>query len=702
MNSQERIKTFNETLAVVEDAGYSIAGKRLDLHSTSETREAVYLSGKEVLDLIGNPRRVVPFSMGGRCSFSVENMDTLECARQESVSDFKQLRNKKKPALVLNFANPFTPGGGVMKGARAQEEELCRRSTLYASLTSDKARAFYEDNEAEGGNAFTHGAVISPCVDVFRNVDGSLMEDPFTVAVITMAAPFAPGLKELGDMVISQILRTRIEGMLQLAVEHGYDFLVLGAWGCGVFGNDPNMVADAFLDVFKSIRGASHNGHSEGPGCDSLFSRVCFAILDHSGTQSNLHAFEDAFGDYHKDQDDAETDRVRSRIAKREEAHLDKFQGCLVGGAVGDALGYPVEFMSDTDIRRKYGSKGIAKYELDAKSGLALISDDTQMTLFTAAGILEGSTRMHLRGIAGHPAAYIYRAYLDWLYTQEPDFKDNPHSSWLADLRDLHARRAPGNTCLSALRSGKRGTMDKPLNNSKGCGGVMRVAPMGLFFSDSDDLIVAAAEVAAITHGHPLGYIPAAALAYIVHRCAMEIEPDCKHRRCLFNGIIDDCCKKLPMWFPQHARAASYTAELLQKALDLSRHDEWSSRNIREIGEGWVGDEALAIAVYACMRHTNDFGKAIIVAVNHDGDSDSTGAIAGNIMGAMHGLSGIDSKWLEKLELKAVILEVARDLCDDCPMEEFGHYRDDRWFAKYGTSCMGTIGINDFLRGNGA
>ncbi len=119
------------------------------------------------------------------------------------------------------------------------------------------------------------------------------------------------------------------------------------------------MVADAFLDVFRNIRGASHNGHSEGPGCDSLFSHVRFAVLDHSGVQSNLHAFEDAFGDYHKDQDDAETDRTHSRIAKSEEAHLDKFQGCLVGGAVGDALGYPVEFMSDADIRKKHGSRGI-------------------------------------------------------------------------------------------------------------------------------------------------------------------------------------------------------------------------------------------------------------------------------------------------------------------------------------------------------
>lgn len=702
MDARERIETFRETLAIIEGGGYGLPGKRVDLHSPTEIREAVYISEEDVLDLVGNPRRTVPFSAGGRCSFSVENMDTLECAQQESASDFKQLRNDEVPVLVLNFANPFTPGGGVANGARAQEEELCRRSTLYASLTSDAARAFYMDNKVKGGSVFTHGALLSPCVDVFRDTDGSLMEEPFTVAVITMAAPRASSLRGTDDSELAYILRKRIGRMLDVAVGYGYDRLILGAWGCGAFGNSPEMVAKAFLDVFGNMNGMLPDRHFGERGCDIVFSKVCFAILDRSGSGSNLHAFERIFGDDRDIENDIEHCEIRRRIAEREEAHLDKFQGCLVGGAVEDALGYPVEFMYDADIRQEFGSRGITEYRLDTKSGLALISDDTQMTLFTAAGILEGTTRMHMRGIAGHPAAYIYRAYLDWLYTQEPGFKDNPHSSWLADLKELHARRAPGNTCLSALRSGKRGTMDKPLNNSKGCGGVMRVAPMGLFFSDSDDLIVAAAEVAAITHGHPLGYIPAAALAYIVHRCAMEVEVGCEHRRHLFVGIIDDCCKKLPAWFPDHARAAGYMAELLQRALDLSRRDEWSSKNIRQIGEGWVGEEALAIAVYACMRHTNDFGKAVRVAVNHDGDSDSTGAIAGNIMGAMHGLSSIDDRWLEKLELRDVILEVARDLCDDCPMDEYGHYRDGKWLAKYGSSCMGTIAINDFLRGNGA
>ena len=169
------------------------------------------------------------------------------------------------------------------------------------------------------------------------------------------------------------------------------------------------------------------------------------------------------------------------------QAYLDKIQGSLVGGAIGDAFGYPVEFLSLDEIKQKYGLSGITKYELDKQTGTAVISDDTQMTLFTATGLLVGDTRLSMRGIAGEPSSYVFLSYLNWMETQGITIADPFRVSWLMDVRELYVRRAPGNTCLSALggrtHKSEYATIQKPINESKGCGGVMRVAPVGLFYN---------------------------------------------------------------------------------------------------------------------------------------------------------------------------------------------------------------------------
>lgn len=154
-----------------------------------------------------------------------------------------------------------------------------------------------------------------------------------------------------------------------------------------------------------------------------------------------------------------------------------------------------------------------------ALDGAARISDDTQMTLFTANGLLFGTTRGCLRGIQGPYPSYFAEAYREWYKTKTSDYPAAVRfqTSWLLNVPARYARRAPGNTCLSALEEGGDGSIEHPINYSKGCGSVMRVAPVGLYFGGSRlaglaaDLM--AADVAALTHGHPLGYMPAALLA---------------------------------------------------------------------------------------------------------------------------------------------------------------------------------------------
>ena len=207
----------------------------------------------------------------------------------------------------------------------------------------------------------------------------------------------------------------------------------------------------------------------------------------------------------------------------------------------------------------------------------------------------------------------------------------------------------------------------------------MRVAPIGLYFAEKSVPIEKSdrigAKAAAITHGHELGWLPAAVLVHII-RHLVETEGES------ILTAVQDARFTLPDVYPE-AEKIDVLQALLQKAIDLSKSELDDLDAIRQLGQGWVGEEALAIAVYCALRHPDSFEDAIIAAVNHSGDSDSTGAIAGNIMGAALGLEAIPEKYLERLELRDVILDLADDLFNDCQMEEYGDYEDPIWEAKY-------------------
>lgn len=341
---------------------------------------------------------------------------------------------------------------------------------------------------------------------------------------------------------------------------------------------------------------------------------------------------------------------------------MDHFRGCLLGGAIGDALGWPVEFLKLKEIKKRYGAAGITDL-VEGIKGKAEITDDTQMTLFTAEGILRAETRRNEKG-ACHPPSVVYNAYLRWLSTQGyPKIKDRNwiYDGWLIGVKELHERRAPGHTCLSALSAGRKGTIEKPINNSKGCGGVMRVAPAGLFYR-KESAFNMAAEFAALTHGHPAGYLSAGALAHMI---ASIIE----------GQDIEAVVKSALAELQNHENHQECTRSLHQ-ALELSRSSLSDVDAICQLGQGWVGEEALGIAAYCALKHRKDFKKALIAAVNHDGDSDSTGAIAGNILGAYLGLKEIPEDWVQKVELKEVLTQIADDLLTE-------HQKSREWRERY-------------------
>ena len=373
---------------------------------------------------------------------------------------------------------------------------------------------------------------------------------------------------------------------------------------------------------------------------------------------------------------------VREIIQENHEVNntrsIDKFHGCLIGGAAGDALCYAVEFMHENQIISKYGNDGITEYEL--KNGVAEISDDTQMTLFTANGLLFGTTRGMTRGIMGDYESYIQIMYQNWYRTQKETYpiQEDYLCSWLMNIPALFSRRAPGNTCLSAIKQGAEGSTVHPINDSKGCGGVMRVAPIGLYFVNkhqqfemSDKL---GAEAAALTHGHDLGFIPAAALVHIIRALLEE--------RISLKDAVKDAIDAMRKLFPDAKHINEFTA-IMEKSIMLSDTASDDLNAIHQLGEGWVAEETLAIAVYCALKYERDFDKAIRVAVNHNGDSDSTGAVCGNILGAYLGYDAIPQKYKEHLELHDIIIEIADDLYNDCRISEYDSNRDEVWESKY-------------------
>ena len=219
---------------------------------------------------------------------------------------------------------------------------------------------------------------------------------------------------------------------------------------------------------------------------------------------------------------------------------------------------------------------------------------------------------------------------------------------------------------MSALRQEQLGSIERPINNSKGCGGVMRVAPIGLYFDvpreEQAKVDRLGAEAAALTHGHELGYIPAAALVHIISLIAHD------PNMTLLDAVLD-MKASIGMQFA----GADHLQEFLEgidRAIGLAKTSADDLVAIRQLGEGWVGDEALDIALYCVLKYQDDFEKAIVAAVNHDGDSDSTGSITGNILGAYLGLKSIPEKYLKNLELMDLLTTMAEDLYRDCQSEE--------------------------------
>ena len=301
---------------------------------------------------------------------------------------------------------------------------------------------------------------------------------------------------------------------------------------------------------------------------------------------------------------------LRQRAVVTDDLYADRILGCLLGGAVGDALGYKVEFCSLREIRERFGPAGIQQPVLNS-AGKAVVSDDTQMTLFTAEGLIEGFAR-NGSTTTTNPLDAVRAATLDW-YAMQMGW---PTRGRLATFALLGEDRHRGTTCTSGCALGATGTPENPNNDSKTCGGVMRVAPVGLWLGLSDeDAFELAARCAAQTHGHPTGYLSAGALASMVRNLLVGLDP----ARCADRAVE----------IAQSWTHADETVAAIESACDLAgRRIADRANAVAQLGKGWDGHDALAIGLYSVLVAA-DFPDAVQVASNHGGDSDSTASIAG-------------------------------------------------------------------------
>lgn len=321
----------------------------------------------------------------------------------------------------------------------------------------------------------------------------------------------------------------------------------------------------------------------------------------------------------------------------------DRIKGCYFGGAIGDALGWPVEFMTRDQIGDSYGPGGIKELQLNHR-GKAEISDDTQMTLFVAEGLTNA------KRLKWPITQTVREAIIKWgEATQNDQNFEYSHAramDQLLDFEELYARRGPGRTCISAIKNGAWGTPDEQINESKGCGGVMRAAAAGLLEKPVRAFYHGTLQ-AAMTHGHPSGHFAAGAFAMIISY--------------LMGGLNTRQAAEsiLSYMISLKEPGMAEVIHSLSRALGINGKEQ-GYEGLRFLGEGWVAEEALAIAVFCALEHQDSYEDGIRLAVNHSGDSDSTGAMAGQLLGAHLGYEKIPTRWTEVIEARSAIEMISR------------------------------------------
>ena len=355
----------------------------------------------------------------------------------------------------------------------------------------------------------------------------------------------------------------------------------------------------------------------------------------------------------------------------------DVFRGCLLGLAVGDAMGYTVDSKSLEEICADYGPNGLLGYDL--VNGYADVTSYTQIAAFTANGLLFGITRGQIRGRMAPLVRYIEVAVREWSRSQhycEP----SQNYCWLSTVPELKRRRCMDTWMLSLLSRQNLGTMEEPINRSGNPAAITECIPVALLTEDlnltAEERNRLSAEAVALTHGDPEAFLSAAALT---HALGIVLEG----RRLSAKELVDETLNAIQQQFGREYPQVGSLWELAQLALTLAKSESVSPMEAMERLQCRTSGEVLAGALYAIATCHEDFDTAMITAVNHSGRSAAVGAVTGAVLGAMLGESALPEFYLECLEPTACLQELADDLVQGCPMDFGSNLFDDEWDRKY-------------------
>ena len=353
---------------------------------------------------------------------------------------------------------------------------------------------------------------------------------------------------------------------------------------------------------------------------------------------------------------------------------LSKYQGCLLGLAVGDAMGAGIDALSLEEIRESYGPDGLLGYDL--VNGFAEISSYTQVAAFAVNGLLVGLTRGNLKGPFLPP---MTAALKEWARSQYFPRETYRRSCWLCHVPHMRRKKPMDPRTLDALTRDVLGTPEKPANSANGPGTLPAAVAPGLLFHpdrmEVGDIGRLGAELVALTHGDHSTFLSGAVLAYAIA------------------GIIQDPDSSLATQFVNAADAvavqfaafpeASALQKDIKRAILTAKTGQEEPVEVMEKLYCLSADQVLCAAVYAAVVSREDFDSAMITAINHSGKSAAVGAVTGAILGARLGVEALPEFYLECLDAGAVLKELATDLHSGGPGKMARHLYDDDWDRKY-------------------
>lgn len=353
-------------------------------------------------------------------------------------------------------------------------------------------------------------------------------------------------------------------------------------------------------------------------------------------------------------------------------------RGCLLGLAVGDAMGYTIDTKTLEEIHRDYGPNGLLGYDL--VNGYADITSYTQLAAYTANGLLIGATRGQLRGKMAPFVQYIAQAQREWSRIQHLRRLPEHTVCWISYVEQLRRRLCMDTRMLDTLKKEAFGTVEEPVNGYTTPAALTAAVSVGLFF-DSERMAVPeigqlGAEAVALTHGDPGAFLSGAWLAYVIAGIVQERETPLREQ---FLQAAEAVAAQFGRRYPQ----ANGLRDQIGRAVRLASNGLLSPEKAMEELHCETSPQVLAGAVYACLVTGGDFDRSMIVAVNHSGRSAAVGAVAGAILGAKMGEDALPEFYLECLEPAEELRTLAVDLAQGCPMDLRSRLFDDDWDHKY-------------------